>query len=138
MPPLRQTLRPYLRSPVPYLLLSTAALGFWYSTIVQSINSQKAHSGIFKAVMFYIRRDPRALSLLGANIKYDPETLGDVKGTVTMHRGTADLKWAVEGDNGVRANVHYRGARRTPQEDIWESDIFTVQTGDTTLSLKDE
>ncbi|KAJ3039882.1 hypothetical protein HDV00_011665 [Rhizophlyctis rosea] len=144
--PLRQTISRTLRSPLPYIALGTGTAIFWYYQISLSINAQKWSSGIFKAAMFHIRHHPDATSLLGTNIRYNPETHPKVDGKVNMLKGNADLTWRVEGSKDY-GTVRYRGRRGIGERDEdgytiandWHSEIFTLETSKgAKLSLRDE
>ncbi|TPX67342.1 hypothetical protein SpCBS45565_g03857 [Spizellomyces sp. 'palustris'] len=112
------------RSPYPYLGLAAVGLGWWAQTVYGGINSQKAHSGIFKAVLFHLRHDEAAQSLLGDNIQHDPKRHPSVKGTVNMLKGKADIEFLVEGSKGTGL-VRFRGVRG---EDDWTSQVFTLRS----------
>ncbi|KAJ3279497.1 hypothetical protein HK104_001421 [Borealophlyctis nickersoniae] len=131
---LRRLLSP--RSPLPYVALTAAGVAFWWDVIAGGINSQKSHSGIFKAVMYHLRHDDKAAQLLGSNIHYDGERHAKVEGFVNMMKGRADITFPVEGSAGLGA-VRYRG-RRTGNADEWASEIFTVTKDADVLSLKDD
>ncbi|KAI8922295.1 cytochrome oxidase assembly protein 1 [Powellomyces hirtus] len=121
------------RSPYPYLLAATAGLGWWTSVVLQNINSQKAHSGIFKAVIYHIRHDQQAREMLGDEITHDTKLHPSVKGKINMLKGNADVEFVVEGSKGL-GMVHYRGRRG---QDEWDSEIFTLtdSKGAKTLDL---
>ncbi|KAJ3170110.1 hypothetical protein HDU87_008827 [Geranomyces variabilis] len=110
------------RSPYPYLAAATIGLGWWTSIVLGSTNSQKAHSGIFKAVLYHVRHDAAAQALLGNDITYDPQRHPAVKGTVNMMKGNADIEFVAEGDHGA-AVVRFRGRRGV---DDWDSEVFTL------------
>ncbi|KAI8826703.1 cytochrome oxidase complex assembly protein 1-domain-containing protein [Fimicolochytrium jonesii] len=113
-----------LRSPYPYLAAATAGLSWWTSVVLSGVNVQKAHSGIFKAVMFHLRHDPTAKQLLGTDITYDAKRDHSVEGDVNMQKGRADFRFGVQGSEG-RAEVRFRGSGKG---DNWTSEVFTVVT----------
>ncbi|KAI8998126.1 cytochrome oxidase assembly protein 1, partial [Gaertneriomyces semiglobifer] len=108
--------------PYPYLALASVGLAWWGQVVFEGINSQKAHSGIFKSVIFHLRHHDKAKALLGNDIHYDAERHPSVQGSVNMFKGKADLEFTVEGDKG-KATVKFIGNRG---EDDWHSRVFEL------------
>ncbi|KAL2912178.1 cytochrome oxidase assembly protein 1 [Polyrhizophydium stewartii] len=122
-----------LRRPVVYLGLGGLGLGFWGYTIVNATNSNRSHNTIFRGIMFHLRHDPQASSVLGTNIHYDETKHRPVAGTFNNFRGVAEFEFTVEGDK-AQGTVRFKG-RRIPDSDCWVSQVFDLESGGTRIEF---
>ncbi|KAH6564273.1 hypothetical protein BASA50_000750 [Batrachochytrium salamandrivorans] len=115
-----------LKKPAVYLGLGAVGIGFWAYTINNASNSNKSHNSIFKAVMFHLRHDPQALSLLGTDIFYDEKIHNPVQGSFSIIRGVADYSFTLQGSRAI-GNVRFKG-HHIPDSGCWSSVIFELES----------
>jgi hypothetical protein len=119
----------------PIVIFSGAGLVLWNQLYTKNINSQKANSSLFKAVVFHLRHSNIVRNQVGQKIRYEEGKRID--GEINAIKGTADFRFPVAGSEEC-AFVEYIG-HRTNEGNQWISDKFCLIKKDgTVVSLKDE
>ncbi|KAI9197524.1 uncharacterized protein BJ171DRAFT_405477, partial [Polychytrium aggregatum] len=86
----------------------TMGIGIWYYIYSRSVNSQLVGSTFFKGVLFAVQNDPRAIELLGSNIRFDP-AVAPAKGFANTLKGRAEMTFPIVGNNDIVATVNFKG-----------------------------
>ncbi len=119
----------------PIVIFSGAGLVLWGHLYTKYINSQKANSSLFKAVVFHLRHSPTARLEIGDKIRYDDGV--SVEGDINAIKGTANFRFPVAGSLD-KVYIEYIG-HRTNEGNQWISEKFDlVKTDGSAVSLKEE
>lgn len=100
-------------------IIFSIVFGFGGYRVYNIDRQQKTNSTLVKGLGHYLRKDPKALDLLGSHIAVDDYS---AYGKINAIKGFADVTFAVTGEKD-KAIVKYKGAREAGD---WISEIFTV------------